>query len=265
MVLADVQARVHAMNRARSVNLALARMPADDRNLIVIMPSTVGALELARALCARHPCRVTSGPVTSDPRWGLGPCLRTPAEIVREFAGERRLNAPVISFPDQIAGEGDSFVTLRFLGIDRRFSLLETVLVLRHQPRVCQLRSGKLVSTFRLEDVAYAGALTAADHRTPPARLMQTLLSGLESELADPPADWLGARAFALKSPVAFEHHVREELREVESLLRLAWQADPDRRAELRPALDSVCALIRGSQCTLARPQIRDSRRRHAK
>ena len=229
MVLTSVRGHVRAMNRARSVNRALREIAADETNLLVILPTTVGALELARALCARRPCRVTAGPVIAEARWQLAGQLRTPAEIVREFAGQRRLGAPVISFPDQIAGEGESFVTLPFLGMERRFSLLEAVLVLRHQPRVYQLRS-RPTGGFRLTDVSYAEALTAADHRTAPARLLRTLLSGLEAELAQPPADWLGASNFALKSPIVFEHYVREELREVESLLRLAWQAQRDRQ-----------------------------------
>jgi len=184
--------------------------------------------------------------VSQEPRWGLGPYLKTPAEIVREFAGERQLAAPVISFPDQLAGEGDSFVTLRFLGVERRFSLLEAVLVLRHQPRVHQFRSCAPFGAYRLEPVAYGDALSAADHRTAPVRLMRTLLAGLEQELARPPADWLAATTFALKSPIVFEFRVREELREVESILRLAVGARRDRRAQLQPALASVTALVRG-------------------
>ena len=255
-MFARVHSRLRAMNRARSVNRALGRIPADAINLLIIAPSTVGTLELARALCVRQACRVTSGPVASDSRWGLQPFLRSPAEIVSEYAGERCLGATIISFPDQIAGEGDSFVPLRFLGMERRFSLLEAVLVLRHQPRVQQLRSGPLAGAFRLTEIAYRDALSSADHRTPPVRLLQTLLSGLETELADPPVDWLAAGAFALKSPVAFEYHVREELREVESLLRLAWQAGLNGQLDLQPALRSVCALIRGGRRELTQVSI---------
>jgi hypothetical protein len=240
-------ASVQAMARARSVKRAVRRLPADDGNLLLILPTTVGALELTRALCARQPCRVTGGPVIVEPRWELAPHLRTPAEIVREFAGEKRLAATVVSFPDQLAGEGESFVTLRFLGLERRFSLLEAVLVLRHQPRVYLFRSTRPVGAFRLDNVSYAEALSRANHRTAPARLMKILLSGLESELAEPPPDWLGASCFALKSPVTFEFRVREELREVESLLRLAIDARVEQRPVLEPALASVSALIRGS------------------
>ena len=240
------------MTRARSVGRALRLLPAAERNQLLILPSTVGALEFAHALCVRQPCRVSAGPVVADPRWRLTPHLRTPTEIVRESAGERRLAASVISFPDQLSGEGESFVTLRFLGIERRFSLLEAVLVLRHQPRVLQYRSVRPVGAFRLTAVEYGHALSAANHRTAPVRLMQTLLAGLEAELAEPPTDWLAATCFALKSPVAFEFRVREELREIESLLRLAVDAEVDQRAVLQPALASVSALIRGS--TLTRP-----------
>ncbi len=247
MSLVDIQAHVRSVARARSVGRALHGLCAEELNLLLILPSTVGALEFARALCDRQPCRVTAGPVVADPRWHLVSHLRTPAEIVREFAGERRLGASVISFPDQIAGEDESFVELRFLGIERRFSLLEAVLVLRHQPRTLQYRRARPAGSFRLTAVEYGHAMSAANHRTAPIRLMQTLLAGLEAELAEPPADWLAASCFALKSPVAFEFRVREELREIESLLRLALDQEIGQRAILQPALTSVSALIRGN------------------
>jgi hypothetical protein len=253
MSLIDIQAHVRSMARARSVGRALRGVSIDERNLLLILPSTIGALEFARALCARQPCRVTAGSVVADPRWQLIPHLRTPAEIVREFAGERRLGASVISFPDQIAGEGESFVAFRFLGIERRFSLLEAVLVLRHQPRTLQYRRARAVGTFRLTEVEYSHAMSAANHRTAPVRLLQTLLAGLEAELAEPPADWLAASSFALKSPVAFEFRVREELREIESLLRLALDTETGQRAIVQPALASVSALIRGSALASSR------------
>jgi len=235
------------MSRARSLHRALRSIAANDSNSLLILPTTVGSLELAQALCARQPCRVTSGPVTAEPRWSLGPHLRTPAEIVREFAGERKLAALVLSFPDQIAGEGESFVALRFLGLERRFSLLEAVLVLRHQPRVYQYRTRRPFGAYRLADVSYSEALSAADHRTAPAYLMRWLLAGLEAELAVPPPDWLAAASFALKSPATFEFRVREELKEVESLLRLAVDAGLDQRARWQPALTTVTALVRGN------------------
>lgn len=246
MSLANVQRRLRALAHGRSRKAALRALAVADNNALLILPTTVSALQFARHLCETRPCRVTSGPVAQEPRWDLGPHLRSPAEIVREFSGERKLGAHVLSFPDQLAGEGESFVTLRFLGVERRFSLLEAVLVLRHQPRVHQFRSATPFGAYRLEPVAYADAMSAADHRTAPLRLMRTLLGGLERELARPPADWLGASTFALKSPVVFEFRVREELREVESILRLAVGARGDRRADWQPALASVTALVRG-------------------
>jgi len=251
--LVDIQARVRSLTRSRSVGRALRGISVEERNLLLILPSTVGALELARALCARQPCRVTAGPVVADPRWQLASHVRTPAEIVREFAGERRLAASIISFPDQIAGEGEAFVPLRFLGIERRFSLLEAVLVLRHQPRVLQYRRARPAGAFRLAPIEYGQAMSAANHRTAPVRLMHTLLAGLEAELAEPPADWLASSSFALKSPVAFEFRVREELREIESLLRLALDTEVAQSPILQPALTSVSTLIRGSALASSR------------
>jgi hypothetical protein len=240
---------------ARSLRRALLTLGSNESNRLLILPTTVGALELTRALCLRQPCRVTAGPISAEPRWGLAPHLRTPAEIVREFAGERHLNALVISFPDQIAGEGESFVTLRFLGMDRRFSLLEAVLVLRHQPLVYQYRCRRPFGAYRLLEVPYAHALSAADHRTAPAYLLRTLLAGLEAELARPPRDWLAASSFALKSPVTFEVRVREELKEVEALLRLAVDARTDAPDRFEPALTSVTALVRGRHVASPNPR----------
>ena len=247
MAIDRLYGQVRAATRARSLRRALRSVAADDNNAILILPTTIGALELARALCMRQPCRVTTGPIIAQARWSLGQHLRTPAEIVREFAGARRLAALVISFPDQLTGEGDSFITLRFLGLERRFSLLEAVLVLRHQPQVYKYSSRRPFGAYRLTDVPYSDALSAANHRIAPSALMRTLLSGLEAELAAPPPDWLGAKSFALKSPVTFEFRVREELKEVESLLRLAIQARGDQQSRLQPALTSVTTLIRNS------------------
>ncbi len=245
MYLGNVQDRMCALTRARSQKRALKVLAGQSGNGVLIMPTTVGALGFAQTLCELRCCRVTAGPVTAEPRWNLLPYLRTPAQIVREFAGERRLGALVISFPDQIAGEGESFVTLRFLGLERRFSLLEAVLALRHQPYVYQYRSCLPCGAFRLKPVPYSHVLSAADHRTAPARLTRTLLAGLEEELKSPPADWLGAATFALKSAIAYEFRVREEMKEVESLLRLAIAASIERQADLGPVLASVTTLVR--------------------
>jgi len=246
---------MNRLARARSLRHALDSIAPDDSNRLLILPTTVGTLELAGALCSRQPCRVTTGPVSVEARWGLAPHLRTPAEIVREFAGERHLNALVISFPDQIAGEGESFMTLRFLGMDRRFSLLEAVLVLRHQPLVYQYRSRRPFGAYRLLEVPYAHALSAADHRTAPAYLLRTLLAGLEAELAKPPRDWLAASSFALKSPVTFEFRVREELKEIEALLRLAVDARTDTPDRFETALKSVTALVRCGRAASPSPR----------
>lgn len=212
---------VQTPTRAVSVACAVRRVQSAGSNLLLILPSTVGALHLARALCARDAWRITTGAVVGQARWGLTEHLRTPGQIVREFAGQQILSPRVISFPDQLAGEGDSFIPIPFLGTDRRFSLLEALLVLRHRPRVYGLRSCAPPGGFRLIEVNYQDLATPSQHSTP-TLLMQRLLSVLETELAKPPQDWLAANSFALKTPAAFENHLREEFREIESLLRLA-------------------------------------------
>jgi hypothetical protein len=212
---------VEEPTRALAVACAVRRVRNAGSNLLLILPSTIGALHLARALCARDAWRITTGTVVGQARWGLTQHLRTPGQIVREFSGQQILSPRVISFPDQLAGEGDAFLPIPFLGEDRRFSLLEALLVLRHRPRVYGLRSCLPRGCFRLVEVNYQDLAAPSQHSTP-ALLMQRLLSVLESELAHPPRDWLAAGAFALKTPAGFENHLREEFREIESLLRLA-------------------------------------------
>jgi hypothetical protein len=227
---------VQGPGRALSVACAVRRVQSAGNNMLLILPSTVGAMHLARALCARDAWRITTGVIAGQPRWGLTRHLRTPGQIVREYAGQQILSPRVISFPDQLAGEGDSFVPIPFLGSDRRFSLLEALLVLRHRPRVFGLRSCPPTGSFRLIEVSYQD-LSAASPHTTPSLLMQRLLSLLESELAHPPKDWLAASSFALKSPDAFERHVREEFREIESLLRLALFAAGGEKELIRSLL----------------------------
>jgi hypothetical protein len=50
---------------------------------------------------------------------------------------------------------------------------------------------------------------------------MRRLLTPLESELNEPPPDWLGARCMALKSESHWRFVMREELKDMECLLRL--------------------------------------------
>lgn len=235
--------------RGLSVRRAVRLLQQQRKNALLILPTTVGALHLTQALCARRSWRVTAGSVVAQKRWDLAPHLRTPGDIVKEFAAATGPVPPVISFPDQLAGEASSFVAIPFLGVNRCFCLLEAVLVIRHRPAVFCLRSRWPAGAFRLVEVRYDDLLPESSRQAAPVPLMRRLLSPLESELAKPPKDWLAAACFELKTPSAFERRIREELREIESLLRLALLASANEvgfRQSLAPTLASVTRRLRG-------------------
>lgn len=235
--------------RALSVRRAVRLLQRQPENILLILPTTVGALHLTTALCARQRCLVTSGPVVAQKQWNLVPHLRTPGDIVRDLASTKGLVFPVVSFPDQLAGEGASFVAIPFLGVDRCFCLLEALLVIRHRPKVLCLRSCLPSGAFGLFEVRYDDLLTESSREAAPVPLMRRLLSSLESELARPPKDWLAAACFELKTPSAFQRRIREELREIESLLRLALLAsgnDVRFGQSLAPTLAGVSRRLRG-------------------
>jgi hypothetical protein len=195
--------------RARSVQQALETLVPAPENTLLILPSTRTALTLARRLCDLRLCGVTAGPITTQSLWRLGRHARSPQEIVIASADFNGLQFMVISFPDQIVGNEVTFAPIPFLGSRHWFSTFEAALVAKHQPRVFALESDALVQ-IRYDDVL---------HSLPD--LMGRLLRPLELELMNPPADWLAARCLTQKSESGVRSRMREDLKEIECLLRL--------------------------------------------
>ena len=207
--------------RVRSTRLALATLDAVPGHILLILPTTRGALALARELCSVRECCVVAGPISSDMEWQFGRFLRTPAEIAKAYAGEPELPQTVISFPDQLCGNDLSFAWLPFLGSTYSFCVIEALLALRHRPQVFALRTQSPAGDFGLTEVEYADLLAAQARMASLQALMTRLLRPLESELATPPQDWLAARWLAQKSEAHWRFRLREELKDMECLLRL--------------------------------------------
>ncbi len=207
--------------RIRSIRLALDSLSADPAPALLILPSTRGALMLARQLSLARDCHIVAGPISSEPKWEFAPLLRSPMELAQSNCGRSTLPRTVISFPDQLVGNDLSFSWIPFLGARYSFSAIEALLVLRHRPRVFALRSCPQAGNFKLTEVFYADLLDAQTHLASLQALTRRLLAALESELATPPPDWLAARWLAVKSESHWRFMVREQLKDMECLLRL--------------------------------------------
>lgn len=212
---------VQWITRLRSIRCALATLEAAPRHLLLILPTTHGALRLARELCRRRECWVIAGPVSSDPKWRFGALLREPSDIAKAFVGMPQLPRTVITFPDQTAGHDLSCAWLPFLGTQYSFSVIEALLALRHRPRVFALRSRSASGDFGVAEVSYADLLENRASAPSLQMLMSRLLEPLQGELENPPADWLAQRWLARKSAARWRFSLREELKDLECLLRL--------------------------------------------
>lgn len=207
--------------RARSVQRALETLLAASENTLVILPTTRGTLQLARRLCDLRTCRVAAGPITSHPSSRLAQHARTPDEIAIACADFVELPCVVLSFPDQLVGHRASFCPVPFLGTNHWFSTLEATLVMRHRPRVYAVQSRSRCGAFSLVSIEYDDLLDATGHARSLRDLMGRLLRPLEEELTAPVPDWLAARCLTQKSEAGVRSRLREDLREVECLLRL--------------------------------------------
>lgn len=58
---------IRCFARARSIQQGLALLEAEHAHVLIVAPSTCSAFALARAVCRRRPCFVTSGPISSHP------------------------------------------------------------------------------------------------------------------------------------------------------------------------------------------------------
>jgi hypothetical protein len=226
----------------RSIQHGLAMLENEHAHALIIAPSTLGAFALARAVCRRRPCYVTSGPISSHAGLRLTPHLRAPVDIVKAFAGQSVLPRSVISFPDQHVGLGPSCLIIPFLGSRYAFSSFDALIVARHRPPVYALASCSRAGDFALHQVRYGELFTSDGRVLSLPGLLRRLLMFLEQDLTRPAADWLAEDCMRLKSEPVRWLRLREELKDVECLLRMHLQSRYCDRLRTETALAAVVA-----------------------
>lgn len=206
----------------RRVLNALSRIPA---HALIIAPAAESTLAFAQALSRTRPCIVTRGPVTAGIAWPHDDILRTAAEISHAFAGQPTLTRTILSFPDQLPCVSTNCVLLPFLEQPHAFSTLDALIVMRHRPRVFALSSTSRRWGMTLFELNYATAFDASGRLISLHGLMSLLLSVLASDLAVPPPDWLARACLAQRSERVLWMQEREQLKDIECLLRMQLQS----------------------------------------
>jgi hypothetical protein len=228
--------------RARSIQQALALLEEEHAHVLIVAPSTYGAFALARAVCRRRPCFVTSGPISSHAGLRLAAHVRPPADIAKALAGQSLLSRSVISFPDQQVGSASASVMIPFLGTRYLFSAFDALLVARHRPPVYALATRSGTCDFALHAIRYCELFSVDGRLLSLPGLVRRLLMYLEQELTTPPPDWLAQDCFRLKSEAVRWLRLREELKDVECLLRMHLQSRYCDRLRTETALAAVVA-----------------------
>jgi hypothetical protein len=209
-------------------------------HVLIISPSTEGSIAFARALGRTRPCLITRGPITATVPWPAPDCLRTAAELSHAFAGQPALPRTVISYPDQLPCVTSTSVMLPFPDEPHAFSTLEALLVMRHKPRVFALSSAGKHLGFRLVEVHYNDVFDSEGQLISLGSLVGRLLLWLATDLSNPPPDWLAAPYLPLKSARALWMQAREEMKDVECLLRMQLQSRFCDRERTSAALAAV-------------------------
>jgi hypothetical protein len=207
------------------IHRSLCTLSRVSTDVLIIAPSTHGAIAFAKALGHARPCLITRGPITETVRWPFEDCLRTAAEIAHAFTGQPALPRTIISFPDQLPCVTSTSVMVQFIGHPHAFSTLEALLVLRHRPRVFAFCSSGQRWGFRLVEVLYDEAFDPDGRLISLGSLMGRLLRLLEADLANPPADWLARPCLLQKSERVLWMQAREEMKDIECLLRMQLQS----------------------------------------
>lgn len=226
--------------RPFSVRRSLQKLATVPTNVLVISPTTAGALAFARTFGLMRPCIVTRGPITASVSWPFEDCLRSAAEISHAFSGQPELPTSVISFPDQLPCITSTCVMVPCLDQPHAFSTLEALLVLRHRPRVFALCCTSRRWGFRLVEIQYAEAFDVQGQLVSLGGLVNRLLVHLISDLANPPTDWLARKQLALKSERMLWLQAREEMKDIECLLRMQLQSRFCDRERTTAALAAV-------------------------
>jgi len=226
--------------RPLSIRRSLNTLARVSTNVLIISPSTHGSIAFAQALGRTRPCLITRGPITAAVPWPFDDCLRTAAEIAQAFTGQPALPRTVISFPDQLPCVTSTCVMVPFVNQPHAFSTLEALLVLRHRPRVYALSASGRHWGFRLIEVQYEDAFDAEGRLLSLGSLVGRLLLVLAADLARPPADWLARPHLMQKSERALWIQAREELKDIECLLRMQLQSRFCDRERTSAALAAV-------------------------
>jgi hypothetical protein len=226
--------------RPLSIHRSLRVLARVSTHVLIISPSTEGSIAFARALGRTRPCLITRGPITSAVSWPVPDCLRTAAELSHAFAGQPALPRTIISYPDQLPCITSTSVMIPLPQEPHAFSTLEALLVMRHKPRVFALSSAGRRLGFRLVEVHYSDAFDADGQLISLGSLVGRLLLWLATDLANPPPDWLGAPYLPLKSSRALWTQAREEMKDIECLLRMQLQSRFCDRERTSAALAAV-------------------------
>jgi hypothetical protein len=230
---------IHA-TRPLWIRCALRTLSRVSTHVIVIAASTQGAIAFAKALGRTRPCLITRGPITESVPWPFEDCLRTAVEISQAFTGQPALPRTIISFPDQLPCVTSTSVMLPFNGHPHAFSTLEALLVLRHRPRVFALTCATRRWGFRLVEVQYDEAFDSEGRLISLSSLVHRLLLWLETDLAHPSPDWQALPYLQQKSERVLWMQAREEMKDIECLLRMQLQSRFCDRERTAAALAAV-------------------------
>jgi hypothetical protein len=226
--------------RPLSIRRSLKALSHVSTHVLVISPSTHGSIAFAQALGRTRPCLITHGPITAAVPWPYEDCLRTAAEIAQAFSGQPVLPRTVISFPDQLPCVTSTSVMVPFPDEPHAFSTLEALLVLRHRPPVFALTGSPRRWGFRLVEVQYEDAFDSGGQLISLGSLVNRLLLSLRNDLLRPPADWLASTCLQQKSERVLWMQAREEMKDIECLLRMQLQSRFCDRERTTAALAAV-------------------------
>jgi hypothetical protein len=226
--------------RPLSIHRSLSAIARVSTHVLIISPSTHGSIEFARALGRTRPCLITRGPITSNVCWPSADCLRTATELAQAFIGLPALPQTIISYPDQLPCITSTSVMVPFRDEPHAFSTLEALLVMRHRPRVFALSSAGKRCGFRLVEVQYGDVFDEEGRLISLGSLVGRLLLRLATDLANPPPDWLAAPYLPLKSARVLWMQAREEMKDIECLLRMQLQSRFCDRERTSAALAAV-------------------------
>jgi hypothetical protein len=233
---------IRCFTRAKSIQQALELLESEHAHVLIVAPSTCSAFALARAVCRRRPCFVTSGPVSAHPGLRLTPHVRPPSDITQALAGQSHLSRSVISFPDQHVGSYAGQVMIPFLNTRYSFSAFDAVLVTRHRPPVYAFATRSGSCDFALHQIRYTELFSVDGRLLSLPGLVRRLLVYLEQELTMPPEDWLAHDCFKVRSEAVRWLRVREELKDIECLLRMHLSSRYCDRPRTEMALAAIVA-----------------------